>query len=339
MRRRLAALDRLIAARDHQSRHLADSVLHQAHLSAEGLIADATSRVELAETTARQAAEQRIDDLERSHVAKVEEAELVLRRATQQAQAIEEEATRRADEITRSAQERADTLKESVNPIVASATRDAEEIRRTAQTDSSELLDEAETRANETKKSAREDADKVMRDALRDAELIRSRAREEAGAVLEKTRETIAEVRDEASRRKARELADELEQRLTELGNLDDVVETLRSRRREEDLDAIAVDAAGVESSLPAPTTPPVDIELADQDIQEGTAAAGSESTDTSLRSSDELDDGLSPDQLTWAPTPPPGDPLRRCCLCIALASLVNASKAIKSSASGRWPH
>jgi hypothetical protein len=310
-RRRIAALDRLIAARDHQSRHLADSVLHQAHLSAEGLIADATSRVELAETTARQAAEQRINELERSYVAKIEEAELVLRRAQEQAQAIEEEAISRADDITRSAQERADTLKESVNPIVASATRDAEGIRRTAQEDSSELLDEAATRANETKKSAREDADKVMRDALRDAELIRSHAREEASAVLEKTRETIAEVRDEASRRKARELADELEQRLTELGNLDDVVETLRSRRREEDLDAIAVDSAGVESSLPAPTTPPVvvgaAVQASGQDVEHAADVSGVESEDTSLRSSDELDDGLSPDQLTWAPTPPPG--------------------------------
>lgn len=302
-RRRLTALDRLIAARDHQSRHLADSILHQAHLSAEGLIADASSRVELAETTARQAAEQRIEELERSYAQKVEEAELVLRRAQEQAEAIESEANRRADEITRSAQDRADTLKESVNPIVASATRDAEEIRRTAQADSSELLDEAAARAADAKKSAREDADKVMRDALRDAELIRSRAREEAEVVLQKTRETIAEVRDEASRRKARELADELEQRLSELGNLDDVVETLRSRRREEDLDAIAVDAAGASPLLPPPSLP--DAETIQQDADG--ASDGAYDGDKSLRSSEELDDALSAENLVWAPTPPPG--------------------------------
>ena len=322
-RRRLTALDRLIAARDHQSRHLADSVLHQAHLSAEALIADAMSRVELAEVTARQAAEQRIEDLERSYTQKVEEAELVLRRATEQAEAIESDATRRAEEIARSAQDRADTLRESVTPIVATATRDAEEIRRTAQADSSELLDEASARANDTKKSAREDADKIMRDALRDAELIRSRAREEAEIVLEKTRETIAEVRDEASRRKARELADELEQRLSELGNLDDVVETLRSRRREEDLDALAVSADGI-STLPPPSplATPLVVETADTGAQndgdknEGVHTDGAQDdsdhqgpeASTTLRVSDELDeDALSADQLVWAPTPPPG--------------------------------
>jgi vacuolar-type H+-ATPase subunit E/Vma4 len=194
-----------------------------------------------------------------------------------------------------------------VSPIVESATRDAEEIRRTAQSDSSEILDEATTRASDTKKAAREDAEKIVRDALRDAELIRSRAREEAETVLEKTRETIAEVRDEASRRKTRELADELESRLAELGNLDDVVETLRSRRREEDLDALAVDAASAQSSLPAPTASPVDVEAADATVDAAVVSTGEAVVDSSLRSSDELDDGLSPDQLTWAPTPPPG--------------------------------
>lgn len=72
--------------------------------------------------------------------------------------------------------------------------------------------------------------------------------RDEAAAVLQSVRDTVQGALSESSRQKSRQLADELERRLSELGTLDDVVERLRQRRRDEDLQALDVTVAHEEN-------------------------------------------------------------------------------------------
>jgi F0F1-type ATP synthase membrane subunit b/b' len=245
----------------------------------------------LAEETARSKQQEATADVTLEAERKLEDATAELARAHREADELVANAARQADALVAAAESRAELLRSEVSPILDDARIQAEKIRHDATAEAEEAVESAQARAQELRAQAIAEHDKVTKEARREAERLRTDSRDEAAAVLQSVRDTVQGALSESSRQKSRQLADELERRLSELGTLDDVVERLRQRRREEDLQALDVtvgqDEDAVENSTEAADAPGVNELTALED---------------ELNALDEI-----PSEVLWAPTPPPG--------------------------------
>jgi hypothetical protein len=183
----------------------------------------------------------------------------------------------------------------------------AEKIRHDAATEAEEAIEAAQARALELRSQAAAEHDKVTKEARREADRLRTDSRDEAAAVLQSVRDTVQGALSESSRQKSRQLADELERRLSELGTLDDVVERLRQRRRDEDMQALDVTVAHEENPQDSDATH--DSSSAsisnETDVDKDTVTVSGLLEDSELDS--DLDSDDIPSEIIWAATPPPG--------------------------------